>query len=293
MAYRPPTSPIQKERERGRLRKKNRPQPQGVFELSPVESGFSSGLAALHEVDRPQTPSRDSIHCGNQSRPRTPSSNSHGSLPTPSGAKSALLSHIGSVKKRGVRRKRVSTTQQEGVNGTLSSFQFSFQTDRKTSGAQDDPSNPGRPASSLFLTSLKHVLLPPWPISPRYANHTGGWFFRSSGVFSPSAASSLAFVKPSSAHVEFRASTSNSTTNLSLRRRSHHGGSRLSVEKPFGGRDSAPSSSRNEGEPLAMEAVNRYPGNSLKVVKEEEFGLYAVKADAVRYRKRRCASCIG
>ena len=126
LAHRPPTPPVQKERERRRLRKKNRPQPQGVFELIPVESNFSPGLAALHEVDRPQTPTRDSIHSSNHSRPRTPqtpvssppssaapspspginttpSSNRRGSPnpppSTPSGAKSALLTRIGSVKK--------------------------------------------------------------------------------------------------------------------------------------------------------------------------------------------------
>ncbi|KAF8731059.1 hypothetical protein AX14_005263 [Amanita brunnescens Koide BX004] len=277
LTHRPPTPPVQKERERRRLRKKNRPQPQGVFELIPVESGFTSGLAALHEVDRPQTPARDSIHSASHSRPHTPqtpvssvpsspapspipganttpSSNRHGSPnppPTPSGAKNALLSRIGSVKKWGVRRKRVSTTQQEG----------------STSGPQDDPNNPGRPASSLsslpLSTTSSHHAPPSRPISPRSPNQTGGWFFRASGAFSPSAASASASVKSSPAHV----STSNSTTDLSLRGCSHDGGARPSVEKRFGGRDSAPSSSRNESrnrnrtpsrrrEPLAAEGAS-------------------------------------
>ncbi|KIL63035.1 hypothetical protein M378DRAFT_198963 [Amanita muscaria Koide BX008] len=82
----PPSPPIHKERERRRLRKKSRPQPQGVFELIPVESG----LAALQEVERndrggegyyrtsrerEESPGRESARSGTShslSRPRTP-----------------------------------------------------------------------------------------------------------------------------------------------------------------------------------------------------------------------------
>ncbi|KAF8334358.1 hypothetical protein F5887DRAFT_991430 [Amanita rubescens] len=173
----PPNPPAQKERER-------RP----AFEMLPVSSSFSSGLAALHEVEH-------SIHRGSLSRPRTPQtpvssapsspapspipglnttplSNRHGSPPipppsTPSGAKNALLSRIGSVKKWGVRKKRISTTQQERRYDS------------------------GRPASSLSslplsTTSSRHDNTPPSrPVSPRppRQNGGGGWFFRASDAF--------------------------------------------------------------------------------------------------------------
>ena len=315
LAHRPPTPPVQKERERRRLRKKNRPQPQGVFELIPVESNFSPGLAALHEVDRPQTPTRDSIHSNNHSRPRTPQtpissapssaapspipgvnttppSNRRDSPnpapPTPSSAKSALLTRIGSVKKWGARRKRVSTIQQESATGKPSSSQISFlQANRKSSGAPEDPGRPASSLSSLPLSSTSsHHAPPSRPVSPRSPNQNGGWFFRSSSAFSPSLASGSASVESSPAHA---ASSRNSATDLSLRGRSHDGGPRSSVEIP-GGRDLAPSSSRNESknrnrtpsrrrECLPVEGVNMggAPETPSKLSKRKSLGFMQLK----------------
>ncbi|KAF9455212.1 hypothetical protein BDZ94DRAFT_1327687 [Collybia nuda] len=115
----PPSPPIHRERERRRLRKKSRPAPQGVIEMTNLstrrrdeEYAFEEEGEGEDEGDRRR--SVDSIN-----RPRTPEggmeygdSAGPSSLPglvppsTPNGKGGALLSRIGSVKKWGVRRKR-------------------------------------------------------------------------------------------------------------------------------------------------------------------------------------------
>ncbi|KAF8627957.1 hypothetical protein AX15_004168 [Amanita polypyramis BW_CC] len=273
----PPSPPIHKERERRRLRKKSRPQPQGVFEMLPVESGFSSsgGLPALQEVERPHSPARDSIHSNTQSRPRTPqtpnssthsspfvspvanvnttplSSRHSGSVnspPTPSGAKGALLSRIGSVKKWGVRRSRgVSITQKNtaATNGQDLTV--------------DDPRTAARPTSSLSSlplsrTSSHHSSRPVSPsvLNPNPNGGSRNWFFRNSDTFTTPPGGISASLEYSSAEARRRHGpgaggvNNASATDLSSRGRSHDRSAGASVEVDRGKSQSRkPSSSRN------------------------------------------------
>lgn len=106
----PPSPPIHKERERRRLRKKSRPQPQGVFELTSMPPRTTSRHSSDGDEDvlmrprTPQTPIRTSPPLVLPPEQHTTSIAS----PSSSG-KAALLSRIGSVKKWGVRKKRDST----------------------------------------------------------------------------------------------------------------------------------------------------------------------------------------
>lgn len=163
LANLPPSPPIHKERERRRLRKKSRPQPDGVFELAervnngedrdtyiygdlPIRPGSASSGSAS---SRPKTPNRAASPLGvyktpssssatapsssqntpaNSSSHHTPSS-AQPPLPSPASPKPPLLSRIGSVKKwgAGVRKKRNSTTPLEVLameRNAVGNYQF-------------------------------------------------------------------------------------------------------------------------------------------------------------------------
>ncbi|KAF5349912.1 hypothetical protein D9756_009304 [Leucocoprinus leucothites] len=108
LKYFPPSPPLH--RERRRLRKKSRPQPQGVMELVDMShhhhyplSDTDADHQRLDELDERRTPSP----------PPTPDPISASVPPTPSQSTStggALLSRIGSVKRWNVRRKKGSST---------------------------------------------------------------------------------------------------------------------------------------------------------------------------------------
>lgn len=109
LKYLPPSPPIH--RERRRLRKKSRPQPQGAIELMDLNHQYplsdSEASHRLEEVDERRTPSpppavADPI---NTSVPPTPQQSTS--------AGGALMSRIGSVKRWTTRRKRGSTTPSE------------------------------------------------------------------------------------------------------------------------------------------------------------------------------------
>ncbi|KAF8625459.1 hypothetical protein AX17_006860 [Amanita inopinata Kibby_2008] len=269
-AHLPPSPPIHKERERRRLRKKSRPQPQGVFELIAVEPNHSSGLASLQEVERPASPARSSNNDGSHSRPRTPQtpasstksspapsphlninstpSSARHSIqnvpPTPSGTKGALLSRIGSVKKWGVRRKRgFSVSQKDNNAPQVNALDVAM-------GPPEDPRILPRPNSSLSslpLSTSSRQTSSSRPVSPPTSHPN--WFFRNSGTFtSPVTASSL----------ESSYGARASATDLSLRGRSYdrNGPTRDSRSKE---RDKSKSKSRSRNQSRSR---NRTPSRS-------------------------------
>ena len=128
----PPSPPIHKERERRRLRKKSRPNPQAVFELVKIPSQEKPSFLDVDlprlasELDSTRRPSRSDL-----SIPERPplvtsavaetsiwTSNEPASIPHTPTKGAALLSRIGSVKKWGVRRKRGDSTVPSDANGT-------------------------------------------------------------------------------------------------------------------------------------------------------------------------------
>ena len=132
----PPSPPIHRERERRRLRKKSRPKPHNLFELTELPSGFTPGRLSFSDLDLPRPASElasrgpDSDLSSIRERPPLPivdtsmrSSNGHPSIPPTPTKGAALLSRIGSVKKWSVRRKRGdSTTAPPDANGMYMFF---------------------------------------------------------------------------------------------------------------------------------------------------------------------------
>ena len=136
----PPSPPIQKERERRRLRKKSRPKPQAVFELVEIPSqerpSFSdvdlSRPASESDSTRRRSRSDFSIH---ERPPLVVSAVAETSIVPSNGPVSishtptkgaALLSRISSVKKWSVRRKRRDSTAPTDANGMYDSRTLFF-----------------------------------------------------------------------------------------------------------------------------------------------------------------------
>ncbi|KAF9550312.1 hypothetical protein CPC08DRAFT_768940 [Agrocybe pediades] len=124
----PPSPPIHKERERRRLRKKSRPRPQGVFELT--DAGMSAEQRAVlvfRQRDGGTEETVSSIDENPEEDPGVvrvqpihttriqPAPISVPATPTKGGAAATMLSRIGSVKKWGVavRNRRRGSTNRE------------------------------------------------------------------------------------------------------------------------------------------------------------------------------------
>ena len=142
----PPSPPIHKERERRRLRKKSRPRPEGMIELVGMASQYSfsdgegptkNGRSATPMSDVSSTDEYHNHHRVLEPIPPLPTQPSVSATPsvpvtvasgstttttpaTPTKGGATLFSHIGSVKKWGVMRRRgTSSTPSEVIGGFL------------------------------------------------------------------------------------------------------------------------------------------------------------------------------
>ncbi|KAG6810622.1 hypothetical protein H0H92_011090 [Tricholoma furcatifolium] len=206
----PPSPPIQKERERRRLRKKSRPQGTAI-ELAVIHSEYDGyDFREETEFDRPTTP------------PPPPQPVVQSTPASPSGA-GALLSRIGSVKKWGVRRRKGSTAPSE--------------VDDRDSHITPRPARPQSQASITSIPSSSgssnahqthHPPLPSIPDAGRRSSSIGqsaSWFFRSS---------SSTYAHGSTSEVDLPAQPQTPTKNRNLRRTDESAPAKLVKKKSMG-----------------------------------------------------------